>query len=480
MWQLLRRIQDRIDLIRNNVNSTENRNQVYRDQDVGVMLDDFENAVRQMQQQVARRYSTNSDARLVLDRATALDNVMRQRRFDAQTLRYWSNVRTDLNELANIYGLAWNRGGYDYPNRDYPNRPYPPYGATRLTGTYQLNSSRSEDPAVAIDRALRSLPYQQRQQRREQLLRRLDSPAQIALDVNGRNVTMASTRAPAITFEADGAERVETLPNGRTIRVRTSLSGNQLMITTTGDRDNQFTATFVPDNYGRGLRVTRGIYADTLATPIEIQSFYDKSSDIAQLNIYSGPQYPTNDQGYPRNDDDFWVRNGETLVAELDTQLSTRDSREGDRFTAIVRSPSEYAGAIIEGHVTGINRSGRISGRSEMTLNFDRIRLGNGRSYRFAGYVQTVRMPDGDIARVDNEGAIREENQSSKTIQRTAIGTAIGALIGAIAGGGKGAAIGAAVGAGAGAGSVYVQGRDDLDLPRGTEITIQATGPNRG
>jgi len=53
----------------------------------------------------------------------------------------------------------------------------------------------------------------------------------------------------------------------------------------------------------------------------------------------------------------------------------------------------------------------------------------------------------------------------------------VGAIIGAIAGGGKGAAIGAIVGAGGGAGSVYVQGRDDLELGRGTELVVRATGP---
>jgi len=52
-------------------------------------------------------------------------------------------------------------------------------------------------------------------------------------------------------------------------------------------------------------------------------------------------------------------------------------------------------------------------------------------------------------------------------------------LIGAIAGGGQGAAIGATVGAGIGAGSVYVQGRDDLILAQGTEVTINASSPLR-
>jgi len=53
----------------------------------------------------------------------------------------------------------------------------------------------------------------------------------------------------------------------------------------------------------------------------------------------------------------------------------------------------------------------------------------------------------------------------------------LGTLLGAIAGGGKGAAIGAILGAGGGAGSVYVQGRNELDLERGTEVTIRAGAP---
>jgi hypothetical protein len=53
----------------------------------------------------------------------------------------------------------------------------------------------------------------------------------------------------------------------------------------------------------------------------------------------------------------------------------------------------------------------------------------------------------------------------------------VGAIIGAIAGGGKGAAIGAILGAGAGAGSVYVQGREDLELMSGSEVTLRASAP---
>jgi hypothetical protein len=200
---------------------------------------------------------------------------------------------------------------------------------------------------------------------------------------------------------------------------------------------------------------------------------YDRTSDIARFDIHTGPQeYPTTTTGTG-----FIIPNGQTLVAVLNSGLSTETAREGDRFTAVIRQPGQYEGATIEGHVSGIQRSGRITGRSEMTLNFDTIRLRDGRSYRFAGILEAVRTSRGETVSLDNEGAIREDNQTNRTVQRTAIGTAVGAIIGAIAGGGKGAAIGAIVGAGGGAGSVYVQGRDDLELEPGAELTIRSTGP---
>jgi hypothetical protein len=214
-----------------------------------------------------------------------------------------------------------------------------------------------------------------------------------------------------------------------------------------------------------------------------VKTYYDRTSDVAQLNIYDtnretnvgGPNGPNGPVA-----GSFVIPDGTELVAVLNNDLSTQNVQQNDRFTMTVRSPGQYEGATIEGYVANIERSGRISGRSQVTLDFDTIRLRDGNTYRFAGILETVRTPSGDVVQVDNEGAVRDSNQTNKTVTRTAIGTAVGALIGAIAGGGKGAAIGAIVGAGAGAGSVYVQGRNDLDLPSGTEVTVRATGPRAG
>jgi outer membrane lipoprotein SlyB len=115
-----------------------------------------------------------------------------------------------------------------------------------------------------------------------------------------------------------------------------------------------------------------------------------------------------------------------------------------------------------------------------MTLDFDSIRLRDGRSYQFAGLLDSAIARNGDSVRVDTEGAVRDSSQTTQTQQRAAIGAAVGAIIGAIAGGGKGAAIGALLGGGAGAGSVYVQGRNDLELERGSQFIIRAGAPYYG
>ncbi|HEU5131512.1 MAG TPA: YMGG-like glycine zipper-containing protein, partial [Pyrinomonadaceae bacterium] len=343
--------------------------------------------------------------------------------------------------------------------------------------TFRLNASRGDDVRRVIDDATRTLSQAERQRVYDSLLRRFDSPQMIAIDRRGTSVTIASTRAPQINFVADGREQVETSAGGRSVRVRANLSGDALTITRTGERANDFTVTFDPSSDGRELLVTRTLYSDRFTQPVTVRTYYDRTSDVAQLNVYDTNREDSGvGVGTGTVAGDFVIPNGTQLIGVLNNDLSTQNATEGQRFTMTVRS-GQYDGATIEGSVVSVSRGGRISGRSEMTLDFDTIRLRDGRSYRFAGILESARMPNGDVVRVDNEGAVRDSDQTNKTVTRTAIGTAVGAIIGAIAGGGKGAAIGAVIGAGAGAGSVYVQGRNDLDLTAGTEITVRATGP---
>jgi hypothetical protein len=425
---------------------------------------EFQLAATRFRDRINRRQATTSEVQQLLEHAREIDNVMRTYQLSARAESDWSTLRTDLGTLANTANIAWNW------DTTIPGGPV--YGNAGLTGTYRIDTASGDDPRTVAENATRNLPTQRRDRVYQNLLNRLSPPDVLAIDQRGSNVSIASSKAPQIAFVADGREQTETTPQGRTARVRASLSGDQLIIARTGERAQDFTVTFDPIDSNR-LLVTRQLYTEQVGQQVTVRTYYTRTSDVAQLDINNSyPQYPTTDTA----SGDFIVPNGTQLVARLDSSLSTSTVREGERFTMTVRD-GQYQGAVIEGRVVNVSRSGRVTGRSELALDFDSIRLRDGRSYRFAGILEGVRAANGDIVRVDNEGAVRDSNQTTRTIQRGAIGAAIGAIIGAIAGGGQGAAIGAAVGAGAGAGSVYVQGRDDLQLEPGTEVTIRATGP---
>jgi YMGG-like Gly-zipper len=455
----------RQDLNRGSYNDRSSADEVRRE------LTEFETALTQLRNRVNSRRSTSSEARELLEHAGFLNSYIASRQLSSQTENNWNTLRQDLDRLASAFNIAWN----------WSNVPTVPggggYGTGRdLTGTFRLNTSRGDDVRTAVDNATRNLSSAERQRVYDSLLRRLDPPQMLAIDRRGNSVTIASTRAPQINFVADNRENVETTPRGRQVRVRASLSGDTLSITRTGERENDFIVTFDPSNDGRELLVTRTLYTERLNQPVVVRTYYDRTSDVAQLNVYDTNREDTGAVAGAATGD-FVVPNGTQIVAVLNNDLSTQNIKEGDRFTMTVRSPGQYDGATIEGSVLNVDRGGRVTGRSQLTMDFDTIRLRDGRSYRFAGILEGVRTAEGEVVKIDNEGAVRESDQTNKTVTRTAIGTAVGAIIGAIAGGGKGAAIGAVLGAGAGAGSVYVQGRNDLELGAGTEVTVRSTGP---
>jgi hypothetical protein len=357
---------------------------------------------------------------------------------------------------------------------------------SNLTGTYQLNTALSDNSSNIADQVTRSLPGRDRPRLRNQILRRLDAPEELAIERRGRTVTMVSSNADQVTFEADGVPQTEAAPNGRSMRTVASFVGDRLEINSSGDRSLDYQLTFEPMNGGRSLRVTRRVSDIGLSQPVVSRSVYDRVSADARLDMYSTYRSRnTGDRfGRPRDNGNYraaagsdFVPDGTELVATLDNRLNTREARAEDPFTLTVVSPGQFQGARIDGRLLGVDRSGRVAGRADMTFDFDRIRFRNGQTSDFDGAIQSVRTPNGDTLRVENTNVGEDDSQTSRTATRTGIGAAIGAVLGAVTGGGKGAAIGAAIGGAAGAGSVIVQGRDDLTLDPGSEFRIRAFGP---
>jgi len=162
---------------------------------------------------------------------------------------------------------------------------------------------------------------------------------------------------------------------------------------------------------------------------------------------------------------------GTQLRVRLNDTLSSKESRVGDRFTATVVNPSRYDESTVNGHIRSIRKSGRVKGRTTMSLAFDSVRLADGRTGVLRGEV--LRIYDSDSSKVDEEGRVQSGSRGRQTLKRSGIGAVAGAVIGGIAGGGKGAAIGTIVGGAAGAGSIAVEGSKELKIESGTEMLIR-------
>jgi len=149
------------------------------------------------------------------------------------------------------------------------------------------------------------------------------------------------------------------------------------------------------------------------------------------------------------------ARLGETFKGSLDEPIIV------DKETVFPKGSEVYV------KLSKVQAAGRVSGRSELQLQLDRIYLGK-KSYlaQSSTYATT--------------GA----SQGGRTAKSAGVGAAIGAAIGAIAGGGKGAVIGGATGAGAGAGveairkgeevRVDSETRLDFRLEDSLEVTLQS------
>lgn len=182
---------------------------------------------------------------------------------------------------------------------------------------------------------------------------------------------------------------------------------------------------------------------------------------------------------------------GTPVRITLNNELNTNKAVQGDPFTAAVAAPVFSAdgsmllipkGSTVVGKVASVQKSGTMSGESQLQLSFQRLHLPDGTSMPLRAEVSQVNTKGG-VGKVvtgapstTSEGGV-QSSQSRRTVGSAAAGGVAGAAIGAIAGGGKGAGIGTLVGAGLGVLTATRGG--NLDLPSGTELTIVLDDPLR-
>jgi hypothetical protein len=199
-----------------------------------------------------------------------------------------------------------------------------------------------------------------------------------------------------------------------------------------------------------------------------------QAQSAAPQDTETRPRITSNGPGNGDAGRPFGVPPAAEFKLRLQSSIDTRQNRAGDKFTATVISPSAFENATVEGHIAKLDRSGRMTGKTELAFAFDTIHL-DGRSAPFNA--ELLRIYDSEkVKKIDEEGNVETDSRTSDTTKRSGIGAVAGAVLGGIAGGGKGAAIGAVIGAGAGAGTVLIEGNKDLTLEPGTEMLVRTEG----
>jgi len=178
---------------------------------------------------------------------------------------------------------------------------------------------------------------------------------------------------------------------------------------------------------------------------------------------------------------DLVVHEGTKIALQLNDRLSTKNSKEGQRFTAVVAEPVNQGnqlvipkGSIVTGTVSRISRPGIMKGKAVMNLDFNSISIPGRGEHAIAAVLDAVGSEENGS---HPEGTIKGNGSIKKDFGRVLVPTLVGAGIGALLGGKGGLLIGSGAGAVIGTGGVLATQGDDLELSRGTALKISLEKP---
>src|SRR6185295_14411032 len=101
------------------------------------------------------------------------------------------------------------------------------------------------------------------------------------------------------------------------------------------------------------------------------------------------------------------------LSLELLTGVSTDASQRNDPFKARVVQPAQFAGYIVEGHLSQVKRPGKVKGVAELQLSFDQIGTPDNRTATLhAELMEVVPLTSDSRADVDPEGGVRGQSST--------------------------------------------------------------------
>jgi len=179
----------------------------------------------------------------------------------------------------------------------------------------------------------------------------------------------------------------------------------------------------------------------------------------------AAPLAPAPPPALPRT---FTLAAGTALKVRTTTEVSTKDVKAGDTFSATLASPivdGDWAiageGAKVTGVVVDADEGGRVKGVASLTVALQTLELSNGKTI--------------DLS--TSSYGVKSKSEAKKDAATIGIGAAAGAGVGAIVGGGKGAAVGAAVGGGGAAGVKMATRGKPAAIGAGATITFKLKEP---
>ena len=194
-----------------------------------------------------------------------------------------------------------------------------------LTGTYRIDVAESDKLYSVVKGATSKVPFGEQQQFFMDLSVRLTPPDILAIECRSGKVSIGSSRAPRVTFIADGKMRNERISDGSVIRSRIGLENDTLTFTSNGKAEDNINVTFTAVDNGKRLRVSRRIYAEQLNEPIVIQTLYNKVADRVRWD----------------NFDETLIANQTAQQNESNAQIRSRESRP-----PIAAADNDQAGSL--------------------------------------------------------------------------------------------------------------------------------------
>ncbi len=286
--------------------------------------------------------------------------------------------------------------------------------------------------------------------------------------MNRTNAVLAIVLAAAVAAcqrspEVAAAPPSTNAPQGAVEPASSELTSEPAATPRTAPRTSTRTAR--PSNHpsDRVVRVDRVPTPEPIDIPTDANHRADPARDENARRAESEPMAP--EPVRPT----LTLPAGTELQLVLEEGLSSATSHEGDHVTARVSRATAPDGSIVlpggtvlKGSVYRAESAGRVSGKSHLAVDFDRIVV-RGQEHRLDTTAIEVVGPD-------------SHGRDAAIIGGSTVG---GAIIGGILGGGSGAKKGAVVGVLGGTGAVLATKGKEVEIPAGSHWTVRVKAATR-